>query len=85
MSTTFGDLEYGIVTGIIIAALGFMVNNQTMRGELVVRSTKEDLLVPGLGRAWTRHLDRIRVFYFPSQLFFANAESFKKQLYEQVG
>ncbi|RUS81055.1 hypothetical protein EGW08_011174 [Elysia chlorotica] len=84
MTTTLGDLEYGVCTGILMAALGFMVNNQTIKGELVVRSTREDLLVPGLGRAWTRHLEKTRVFYFPSQLFFANAESFKKQLYEQV-
>ncbi|GFS03859.1 sulfate transporter-like [Elysia marginata] len=84
LSTTFGDLEYGICTGILMAALGFMVNNQMIKGDLVVRSTKEDLLVPGLGRAWTRHIEKTRIFYFPSQLFFANAESFKRQLYEQV-
>ncbi|GFO49369.1 sulfate transporter, partial [Plakobranchus ocellatus] len=84
LSTVFADLEYGIIIGILISAFGFMFNNQNIKGELVVLSTKEDLLLPGPGRASTRHLNKTRVFYFPSQLFFANAESFKRQLYKQV-
>lgn len=84
VSTAFGDLEYGVCIGILMAALGFMVNNQFIKGDLVVRSVREDLFVAGLGRAWTRHLEKTRIFYFPSQLFFANAESFKNQVFEQV-
>ncbi|GFO05930.1 sulfate transporter [Plakobranchus ocellatus] len=84
LSATFGNLEFGILVGVLFSAFGFIFNSQHVEGEIMVRSVKENLLVPGLGRAWTRHLAKTRVFYFPAQLFFANAESFKTQLYKRA-
>ena len=48
LSTTVGDLGWGICIGILMAAMGFIVNNQRIKGQLVVQSTKEDLLMPGV-------------------------------------
>ncbi|KAH9488702.1 hypothetical protein Btru_059735 [Bulinus truncatus] len=84
LATVFADLPWGIVTGVSISILGLVINNQVIQGSLVVYSNREDLLMRGDNRLNIHHPEGIRIFYFPSQLFFANAEVFKKQLFHKV-
>ncbi|XP_059148515.1 sulfate transporter-like, partial [Physella acuta] len=82
--TVFADLHYGIVCGILLSVFGIIVNNQRVEGTLIAKADDENLLVQGENREGVSNIPGIRIFYFPSQLFFANAETFKKQLYGKV-
>uniref|UniRef100_A0A2C9KKB5 STAS domain-containing protein n=1 Tax=Biomphalaria glabrata TaxID=6526 RepID=A0A2C9KKB5_BIOGL len=82
--TVFADLPWGIITGMSISILGLVINNQVIEGSLIVCANNEDLLLRGEDRMFVHQPKGIRIFYFPSQLFFANAEIFKKQLFQNV-
>ncbi|CAL1543425.1 unnamed protein product [Lymnaea stagnalis] len=84
LMTVFADLPWGIVAGMAIAIFGNIINNQLIQGSLIVVSNKEDLILKGEHRLGVHNPTGIKIFYFPSQLFFANAEVFKKQMFNNV-
>ncbi|XP_067654900.1 prestin-like isoform X2 [Haliotis asinina] len=78
------DLDLGIIVGIGISVLTVVVHTQLTAGSVSGVSTKEDVMLSEGIRDGTRQIPGISVFFFNSMLYFANAEKFKKEIFEKV-
>ncbi|KAK6190522.1 hypothetical protein SNE40_002373 [Patella caerulea] len=82
--SVFVDLDIGIVVGIGISILTVIIQNQLSSGYLVGSPAGERMYLDKRFRNTINDVPGVKIFAFDAQLFFANAERFKKQLYENV-
>ncbi|XP_012937879.1 sulfate transporter [Aplysia californica] len=79
----FADLDYAIIAGIGLSVFSVVVFSQMTSSTVGGVSQKEDLVLSN-NRAGVKNLSGVKIFYFPAQLYFANAEKFKNDLYGKV-
>ncbi|KAK6190296.1 hypothetical protein SNE40_002201 [Patella caerulea] len=80
------DLEIGIYFGVSFSILTVMFHScpQWAKGYLLARAKDEDLYLDKSSRVGLEDVHGVKIFTFDSKLYFATAEIFRKDLYEQV-
>ena len=78
------NLDYGIMAGIAVSVLSVVIQSQLTKGHLVELVASENLFVSTNKAIASKASKTTRVFRMSSSLFFATAEGFKTQLYDQV-
>ncbi|KAL8577749.1 hypothetical protein ACOMHN_065566 [Nucella lapillus] len=79
----FGDLDIGLLAGVVFSMITVMVIGQLAQGRLLGKATDEDLLLT-VNRKGIYPVPGVKVFRFEAALYFATQERFKSQLYRLV-
>ncbi|KAL8577748.1 hypothetical protein ACOMHN_065565 [Nucella lapillus] len=79
----FGDLDIGLLAGVVFSMITVMVIGQLAQGRLLGKATDEDLLLT-VNREGICPVPGVKIFRFESSLYFATEERFRNQLYTLV-
>nr|KAG5709111.1 hypothetical protein BaRGS_028567 [Batillaria attramentaria] len=83
VASVFGDLDIGLLVGVVFSMVTVLVVSQLADGKLLGRAESEDVVMD-TQRKGIRTVPGVRIFRFESQLYFASQERFKRQLYTLV-
>ena len=78
------NLDYGIIAGIGVSVFSIIIQSQLTKGHLVQLSASENILIQTDKSKASESSPTIRIFRLSTSLFFATAERFKSQIYEQI-
>ncbi|XP_076450509.1 prestin-like [Babylonia areolata] len=81
--TIFGDLDLGLLVGVVFSMVTVMAIGQLARGRLLGKAASEDLVL-SLSRKGVCPVPGVKIFRFESALYFATQERFRSQLYRLV-
>ncbi|PVD33879.1 hypothetical protein C0Q70_05141 [Pomacea canaliculata] len=81
-STTFLDIDYGLLIGFCVSVLTIIIQGQLVRGDRLERTGSTSVMAEVGRYAKTSEIAGVMIFRFQSSLFFANAEIFRSRLYK---
>ena len=84
LSTVFLDIDVGLGVGVAVSLITVVFQTQFARGFRICRLKKQNVLVEEKRYNDTIEIAGIKIFRFQSNIYFANAEIFRKSLYSQT-
>ena len=85
------DLDVAIVAGVSLSVFSLVVSSQLTASTVGRISTKEDVIFFNKQTSTgTQEIDManiradVKIFFFPAQLHFANADKFKNELFQKI-
>lgn len=83
-STTFLDIDYGLLIGFCVSVLTIIIQGQLVRGDRLGRTGSTSVMAEVQRYEKTSEIAGVMIFRFQSSLFFANAEIFRSRLYHST-